>query len=121
MKDAEIITEPNSIVAFRAGEFDLDGYPDLIATVRINGMISPIVLSNAPSDGGGNFSRKFEISNQKDFRIIMPSEMAKGNIVMSSFFDLKEDGNLDILVSLFKSYLNLIFSGRIQNRRFDFY
>lgn len=29
----------------------------------------------------------------------MPSEMAKSNnIVMSSFFDLKEDGNLDILV-----------------------
>lgn len=28
----------------------------------------------------------------------MPSEMASGRIRMASFFDLKEDGNLDLLV-----------------------
>ena len=30
--------------------------------------------------------------------MILPSEMAKGEILLSSYFDLKENGNLDILV-----------------------
>lgn len=64
MKDAEIITEPNSIVVFRVGEFDLNGFPDLIATVKINGNIGPIVLNNAESDSG-NFSR-FDYLFQSD-------------------------------------------------------
>ncbi|KAI6215038.1 hypothetical protein M3Y94_00337900 [Aphelenchoides besseyi] len=97
MKEAELIVETNSIVTFRVGEFSLDGYPDLIATVKMNGMTGPMILENVPSDNG-NFTRRFEINLQKDFRIIMPSEMAKSTIVLSSFFDLKEDGNLDILV-----------------------
>ncbi|KAI6188091.1 Protein of unknown function DUF842 domain containing protein [Aphelenchoides besseyi] len=97
MKEAELIVEPNSIVAFRVGEFSLDGYPDLIATVKMNGMTGPMILENVASDNG-NFTRRFEINLQKDFRIIMPAEMAKSTIVLSSFFDLKEDGNLDILV-----------------------
>ncbi|KAI6240967.1 hypothetical protein M3Y99_00406500 [Aphelenchoides fujianensis] len=96
--EAELVTEPNSIVTFRVGEFSLDGYPDLIATVKMNGMTGPMILENVAADNGNNFSRRFEINLQKDFRIIMPAEMAKSTIVISSFFDVKEDGNLDILV-----------------------
>lgn len=42
------------------------------------------------------YFRKFEIKTTP--RLLMPTEMSKSKILLSSFFDLKEDGNLDILV-----------------------
>lgn len=40
--------------------------------------------------------RKLELKTSP--QLIVPTEMAQNNIQLSSFFDLKEDGNLDILV-----------------------
>ena len=40
--------------------------------------------------------RKFELKSSS--RFVMPAEMSKGKVAMAAFFDLKEDGNLDILV-----------------------
>lgn len=42
-----------------------------------------------------SYSRKFEV---RKTAFIQPKDVALGVVQMSSFFDLKEDGSLDILV-----------------------
>ncbi|CAD5215000.1 unnamed protein product [Bursaphelenchus okinawaensis] len=103
MKELSFVVEPNSKTVFRVGEFKLDGFPDLIATsvvVNSNRRIetrAPLILENVHADNG-NFSRKFDFNIQKDLHLVLPEAMAGANITASSFFDLKEDGNLDVLV-----------------------
>ncbi|EPB73294.1 FG-GAP repeat protein [Ancylostoma ceylanicum] len=54
------------------------------------------VIDNIPcTNCDRNGTRRFEI-NKSVF--IQPKEVALGEIKMASFFDLKEDGNLDILI-----------------------
>lgn len=55
-QDLSFFVEPESTVVFRAGEFSLDGYPDLIATIVNGGNRTPLILENVHSDNG-NFSR----------------------------------------------------------------
>jgi integrin alpha FG-GAP repeat containing protein 1 len=81
---------------FRVGDFSLDGYPDLIVTTVLNNRVTPMILENVEYPDNANFSRKFELKSSS--RFVMPAEMSQGNVQMSAFFDLKEDGNLDILV-----------------------
>ncbi|KAK6015693.1 hypothetical protein OSTOST_18855, partial [Ostertagia ostertagi] len=54
-------------------------------------VIDNILCTNCDRNG----TRRFEI-NKSIF--IQPKEVALGEIKMASFFDLKEDGNLDILI-----------------------
>uniref|UniRef100_A0A914GWF4 T-cell immunomodulatory protein n=1 Tax=Globodera rostochiensis TaxID=31243 RepID=A0A914GWF4_GLORO len=86
-----------TIVPFRIGDFSLNGYPDLIATVTLPGGSSrtPMIFENAPDDGG--YQRKFELT-RKPQRILPPLNDKLSGLVMSAFFDLKEDGNLDMMV-----------------------
>uniref|UniRef100_A0A915EKH9 Uncharacterized protein n=1 Tax=Ditylenchus dipsaci TaxID=166011 RepID=A0A915EKH9_9BILA len=94
-KDVEFIAEDKSRTVFRVGDFSLDGYPDLIATVKSpNKPPGPMIVDNVESDNG-NFYRKFELKTTP--RFVMTPEMSKGDVKLSAFFDLKEDGNLDIL------------------------
>ncbi|KAH7675929.1 FG-GAP repeat family protein, partial [Aphelenchoides avenae] len=110
LKSSEIIADSmttesgkviHSNVIFRVGDFSLDGYPDVIATVRMNrngkSSVTPIIIENIEYPDNANFSRKFELKTNSP-QLVMPSEMASGRIRMASFFDLKEDGNLDLLV-----------------------
>ena len=48
--------------------------------------------------------RKFEMmAPPKNPFFVMPEEMSNGQLMMAAFFDLKEDGSLDILVE-YKDY-----------------
>ncbi|KAK6047019.1 hypothetical protein COOONC_15478 [Cooperia oncophora] len=82
---------------FRVGDFTLDGYPDLVATLVEKQSLGQIkVIDNVLcTNCDRNGTRRFEI-NKSIF--IQPKEVALGEIKMASFFDLKEDGNLDILI-----------------------
>uniref|UniRef100_A0A183BUM1 T-cell immunomodulatory protein n=1 Tax=Globodera pallida TaxID=36090 RepID=A0A183BUM1_GLOPA len=86
-----------TIVPFRIGDFSQNGYPDLIATVTLPGGSSrtPMIFENVPDDGG--YQRKFELT-KKPQRILPPLNDKLSGLVMSAFFDLKEDGNLDMMV-----------------------
>uniref|UniRef100_A0A914YZ19 T-cell immunomodulatory protein n=1 Tax=Panagrolaimus superbus TaxID=310955 RepID=A0A914YZ19_9BILA len=98
LKDAQLVVEKEGPV-FRVGDFTLDGYPDLIATVSKGSSIMPVIFENVEYTGNQNFSRKFEMMvSQKVPQLVIPAEMAQGKIRMAAFFDLKEDGTLDILV-----------------------
>ncbi|KAI1708830.1 protein linkin [Ditylenchus destructor] len=95
-KDVEFVTDEKSKTIFRVGDFSLDGFPDLIATVKTSGKNAmPMILDNIASDSA-SFSRKFELRTSP--RMVMPAEMSQNDVDLSAFFDLKEDGNLDILV-----------------------
>jgi len=80
---------------FRAGDFSLDGYPDLITSIKSDGKIVPQIIDNVQYPDN-MFKRKFEI--KAGANLIQPPEMSQGAIQLASFFDLKEDGNLDIIV-----------------------
>ena len=98
LKDSQLVVETGGPV-FRVGDFTLDGYPDLIATVSKGDSIMPVIFENVEYTGNQNFSRKFEMMvSQKIPQLVIPAEMAQGRIKMAAFFDLKEDGTLDILV-----------------------
>ncbi|CAJ0582260.1 unnamed protein product, partial [Mesorhabditis spiculigera] len=96
--DVKIIRSPESYVLFRVGDFDLDGFPDLVGTFTTGNETMPKILNNEEcADCGLNLTRKFSLKkNAPSF--ILPKEVSLGKSLLSSFFDLKEDGNLDILV-----------------------
>ncbi|VDM61419.1 unnamed protein product [Angiostrongylus costaricensis] len=91
-RNFDILFDEDTLVLFRVGDFSLDGYPDLLATL----VIDNIPCTNCDRNG----TRRFEI-NKSVF--IQPKEVAIGETKMASFFDLKEDGNLDILLE-YKSH-----------------
>ncbi|VDN51020.1 unnamed protein product [Dracunculus medinensis] len=83
-------------VVFRIGDFSLDGYPDLIALIRETSQ-NPMIFENVPcNDCISNATRKFELRTSP--RLIQPADVSLGEIQMVSFFDLKEDGTLDVLL-----------------------
>ncbi|MFH4977928.1 hypothetical protein AB6A40_004637 [Gnathostoma spinigerum] len=91
-----VSTKRDGNVVFRAGDFSLDGYPDLIALVRGKSAL-PMILANVPcTDCITNASRKFELRTSP--RLIQPADVAVGRNRLAAFFDLKEDGNLDVLL-----------------------
>ncbi|VDM07793.1 unnamed protein product [Wuchereria bancrofti] len=90
-------------VVFRVGDFSLDGYPDLIALVTsckdnlVYCISNPMILENVPcTDCISNASRRFELRTSP--RLIQPADVSLGQIQLASFFDLKEDGTLDVLL-----------------------
>lgn len=47
------MSHERSRMVFRVGDFSLDGYPDLIATVKTaDGRIMPMVIENVDYDNG---------------------------------------------------------------------
>lgn len=56
LKDSELIPGDDGTV-FRVGDFTLDGYPDLIATIIKGDKIMPMVFENVDYNGNLNFSR----------------------------------------------------------------
>jgi len=94
---------PLRVLSPRVGDVDLDGFPDLLVTLykhdklgdgaSLSSVAEPMLLLNT---GCGSFSgchptwRQFQLS---------PGYMqGTGNGVMAAFFDLYEDGKLDVVV-----------------------
>uniref|UniRef100_A0A0N5A9C1 Integrin alpha FG-GAP repeat containing 1 n=1 Tax=Syphacia muris TaxID=451379 RepID=A0A0N5A9C1_9BILA len=84
-------------VVFRVGDFTLDGYPDLLALVICEGQPTPMILENTECTSCmNNETRQFTLRTTP--RLIQPSGVSLGKIRMASFFDLMEDGTLDVLL-----------------------
>ncbi|CAD6198543.1 unnamed protein product [Caenorhabditis auriculariae] len=98
LQDLEVLSEKNSRVLFRFGDFDNDGFPDLIALLVNKASNTPYskVIGNIDCKNcEKNGTRKFEIAK---LELIQPKDMALGTANMATFFDLEEDGKLDIMV-----------------------
>eukprot|EP00080_Pristionchus_pacificus_P017655 PDM77675.1 lnkn-1 [Pristionchus pacificus] len=89
-----IVAEEDTLVRMKAGDANLDGYPDMLVTIgTVNGPnnYAAVIENRGMADSN---MRKFE---KPSGMMIMPG-LALGMIQSSSFFDFAEDGYLDVLV-----------------------
>ncbi|VDO18597.1 unnamed protein product [Heligmosomoides polygyrus] len=88
LQSFNILSDEDSLMLFRVGDFSLDGFPDLVATLVEKQSLGQIkVIDNNPcTNCDRNGTRRFEISKSV---FIQPKEVALGEIKMASFFDLK--------------------------------
>lgn len=82
-------------VTLRVGDFNLDGYPDILATLMHNDMKKTFLLRNEPYHGANRettLSRKFEVQWNNGF------SSYGNNTIQGSFFDFYQDGTLDVIL-----------------------
>ncbi|EGT56692.1 CBN-TAG-256 protein [Caenorhabditis brenneri] len=98
LQDYIVKKDPFSLVVFRVGEFSLDSFPDITAIVqsRPNARPAVKVIENGECKNcEKNGTRRFDI---RKIEFIQPRNLSLGYIKMGTFFDLLEDGSLDLLV-----------------------
>ncbi|XP_012154264.1 T-cell immunomodulatory protein-like [Megachile rotundata] len=86
-------------ITLRGGDFNMDGYPDLLATLKstVSKQKRSYLLENVACDSCDGFSRKFEVK----WQALNPFH---NETAMAVFYDFYQDGILDvILVELDKS------------------
>lgn len=81
-------------ITLRPGDFNLDGFTDLLATVcgRNSKKTKVILLENIKCDNCYGFHRTFKISQ------IFDSNNYVNNYVMGAFYDFFQNGVLDVLL-----------------------
>lgn len=89
----------NAAMSVKIGDYDLNGYLDLLMVLRDHnstnsGVQSAILMKNVEGDSKKPFKRAFKIDNH------MTSLFSYKNVVQVSFFDLYDDGYLDVLLTL---------------------
>lgn len=101
----------NAGIVIKAGDYDLNGYLDLLAVLKFNNDSAAganknsnhnietyaILLSNIPS-GNSTVSPTFTRTFKIESHII--TLFGHNNVVQASFFDLNDDGFLDILIAV---------------------
>ncbi|CAI5446215.1 unnamed protein product [Caenorhabditis angaria] len=103
MQELEIIrADPYSRVLFRVGDYFANGFPDLLTVVYSSNIENKtrtksvkLIQNTECKNCEKNGTRKFEFSN---LELVQTGGMAIGSIDMAVFFDLLEDGKLDLLV-----------------------
>lgn len=70
----------------RGGDFNLDGYPDLLVTLEYQHAIRTVLLENVPGPNGRAFSVQWN------------SLGASNNTVAGAFFDFYQKGIMDVLL-----------------------
>ncbi len=88
-------------VTLRFGDFDSDGYPELVTVMRESNSTKRrvVVLKNEPSNSvSDKFGRIFKIDckmNELLSTFIRPDN----DVILVTFFDFYEDGKVDLLIS----------------------
>ncbi|KOC62579.1 T-cell immunomodulatory protein [Habropoda laboriosa] len=80
-------------ITLRGGDFNMDGYPDLLATLKsTNGKQKrSYLLENVACDSCVNFTRKFEVK----WQALNPFH---NETAMAVFYDFYQDGILDVIL-----------------------
>uniref|UniRef100_A0A1Q3FHF8 Putative t-cell immunomodulatory protein n=1 Tax=Culex tarsalis TaxID=7177 RepID=A0A1Q3FHF8_CULTA len=84
----------NQVISLRGGDFNLDGYPDLLATLsKTPGQTQTFLLENVPCEklACSHMKRTFAIR----WKALAP--FANGTL-MGSFYDFYNDGVLDVIL-----------------------
>ncbi|PAV75453.1 hypothetical protein WR25_23849, partial [Diploscapter pachys] len=107
IEEYEIVHDPDNLVIFRAGDFSLDGYPDFIALMLPPDVskdkdkygsiaaIPTVLLNKLVEEKNPSKGRNFVMQS---VRPVESKGLILGITDMATFFDLEEDGSLDILV-----------------------
>ncbi|XP_044005761.1 T-cell immunomodulatory protein-like [Aphidius gifuensis] len=84
----------NNMITLRAGDYNIDGYPDLLATLisKNTSKIKSFLLLNEECKNCDGFNRTFKIQWQMAFGEF------NNDIVMAVFYDFYQDGILDIIM-----------------------
>lgn len=81
-------------ITLRGGDYNMDGYPDLLATLqKSNGDVQTFLLENIPCDNScsDSLTRTFVIR----WKALLPFSK---NTVMGAFYDFYQDGILDLIM-----------------------
>ncbi|XP_057325196.1 T-cell immunomodulatory protein [Microplitis mediator] len=80
-------------ITLHAGDFNMDGYPDILATLQTNkgNKIRAFLLENIPCDNCGGVNRTFEVH----WSALDPFQ---NESVMGVFYDFYQDGVLDVIL-----------------------
>ncbi|KAK0178908.1 hypothetical protein PV327_007748 [Microctonus hyperodae] len=80
-------------ITLRGGDFNMDGYPDLLATMRSTktSMIRSFLLENVACNNRQNFNRTFKVR----WNALNPF---RNETVMAVFYDFYQDGILDVIL-----------------------
>ncbi|CAG9864989.1 unnamed protein product [Phyllotreta striolata] len=89
------------VITLRSGDFNLDGFPDLLATLSpiqgSNALPQSFLLENVPCQTCGALKRTYSVqwNSLNPFR---------NGTVMASFFDFYQDGILDCIIVTFNGH-----------------
>lgn len=83
----------------QAGDYNLDGYPDLLVVLesklKAEILKKAVIFENVPCNTEGfNLGCPFTRTFEPNFKFLQEYE----NVTFASFFDLKENGILDVLI-----------------------
>lgn len=79
-------------ITLHSGDFNMDGYPDILATLSLNSQPQSFLLENVPCDNScGHFKRSYVVQ----WNLLRPFT---NSTVMAAFFDFYQDGVLDIIM-----------------------
>ncbi|KAF3425582.1 hypothetical protein E2986_03532 [Frieseomelitta varia] len=80
-------------ITLRGGDFNMDGYPDLLATLKptTGKQTRSYLLENVACDSCENFTRKFQVK----WQALNPF---RNETAMAVFYDFYQDGILDVIL-----------------------
>ncbi|XP_053212118.1 T-cell immunomodulatory protein-like [Panonychus citri] len=82
-------------ISVRAGDITMDGYPDLIAIMRFGNHLNEVVIFQNEASSNNTFGRHFSPT------VVPPRKSLSnaGDPELATFFDIGENGKLDILIN----------------------
>ncbi|GAB1599347.1 T-cell immunomodulatory protein-like [Argonauta hians] len=80
-------------ITLRAGDYNLDGYPDLLTVLTNQNHTQRVFLLKNVAFNQDNFTRTFSIDHKAYFA------QPTGTAFLATFFDIDEDGVLDVFIS----------------------
>jgi integrin alpha FG-GAP repeat containing protein 1 len=78
-------------VTLRGGDFNMDGYPDILATLSMKNSHSKAFLLENVEGSSGSLSRTYAIRRD-------PLALMNNETTMAAFYDLYQDGILDVIL-----------------------
>ncbi|XP_017762283.1 PREDICTED: T-cell immunomodulatory protein [Eufriesea mexicana] len=97
-------------ITLRGGDFNMDGYPDLLATLRSTSgkQIRSYLLENVACDSCVGYTRKFEIK----WQALNPFY---NETTMAVFYDFYQDGILDVILVQMDKSINRYYTAAFKN------
>jgi len=95
-------------ITLRGGDFNMDGYPDLLATLQSAKQAQSFLLQNVACDNCAGFNRTFEIK----WQALNPFY---NETAMAVFYDFYQDGILDVILVEFDKTNNVYRTAAFKN------
>lgn len=95
-------------ITLRGGDFNMDGYPDLLATLQSTKQAQSFLLQNVACDNCAGFNRTFDVK----WQALNPFY---NETAMAVFYDFYQDGILDVILVEFDKTNNVYRTAAFKN------